>query len=238
MLFASYGACRRAIQPDPAAQLTYLETFLCGSSWPVRQASLPLTRGFIYISGSAAGVGTVALSAPSELLKVRMQIEGQVDPTRRLTLRCATRDLYRARGLAGFGLGLGTTAVRDVPSFGMYFVVYELAVRPFAFPAGHHDMSYDEMGVRGVAGGLAGVVAWGLVYPVDVVKSRLQAQPLAPGTAPLGLSAVTRALIAEQGAAGLFRGLSATLLRAFPLNAVTFLGYEWALRKFHQYGVV
>ena len=48
MLFASYGACRRAIQPDPAAQLTYLETFLCGPSWSVRQASLPLTSVALY----------------------------------------------------------------------------------------------------------------------------------------------------------------------------------------------
>ena len=35
-------------------------------------------------------------------------------------------------------------------------------------------MSWTEFGVLNVAGGTAGVLAWGSVYPFDVIKSRLQ----------------------------------------------------------------
>ncbi len=119
-----------------------------------------------------------------------------------------------------------------------------MLVRPFAFAPAHHEagaeMSVRECLVRGFAGGLAGVVSWAVVYPVDIVKSHLQTQNLAgpsPAIGPGGLIACGRALVRQHGWRFLLRGLDATLLRAFPLNAVTFLGYEWALRKIHQYGL-
>lgn len=52
-----------------------------------------------------------------------------------------------------------------------------------------------------------------------------------------GLSCVIDALFMHahtQGVRGFFRGLSTSLLRAFPVNAVTFLGYEAVLKLAHS----
>jgi hypothetical protein len=113
-----------------------------------------------------------------------------------------------------------------------------MIVRPFTFPHQHdgEDMSLHECSIRGLAGGLAGVLSWMVVYPVDIVKSILQTQDLR-NPQYTTMMECGRHVLRTQGLVGLTRGLDATLLRAFPLNAVTFLGYEWALRKLHQWGM-
>jgi solute carrier family 25 carnitine/acylcarnitine transporter 20/29 len=88
------------------------------------------------------------------------------------------------------------------------------------------------------AGGLAGVVAWASIFPIDVVKSRVQASPsvdvadealrTAPRDRPAGVSAaaVVRRAWREEGAAAFRKGMSATLWRAFLVNGVIFYVFE------------
>ena len=83
------------------------------------------------------------------------------------------------------------------------------------------------------AGGMAGVVAWWAVYPVDVVKTRLQAQPLDKPQYKGVVDCFVK-IVKADGPSVLFRGLGATLLRAFPLNAVTFAVYELTLHTLQQ----
>ena len=74
----------------------------------------------------------------------------------------------------------------------------------------------------------AGCLAWASVYPLDVIKSRMQAHP-----SHLGPGAWMRfgtALYAEGGAASCYRGLTPTLSRAFVMDAVTFAGYTNVMR--------
>ena len=71
-----------------------------------------------------------------------------------------------------------------------------------------------------LAGGVAGVMSWALLHPVDVVKSCVQADPKST------VRSVLRDGIASEGYGFLLRGFYATVLRAFPVSAVTFLVYE------------
>jgi solute carrier family 25 (mitochondrial carnitine/acylcarnitine transporter), member 20/29 len=64
---------------------------------------------------------------------------------------------------------------------------------------------------------------WTLVFPVDTIKSSLQASPT-----PTTLPAVVRHLHAKGGVGAFFPGLGPALLRSFPANAATFLGVEIA----------
>jgi solute carrier family 25 (mitochondrial carnitine/acylcarnitine transporter), member 20/29 len=64
---------------------------------------------------------------------------------------------------------------------------------------------------------------WVLVFPVDTVKSALQAS-----STPTTLSAVIRHLHSRGGVRAFFPGLGPALLRSFPANAATFLGVEMA----------
>lgn len=67
---------------------------------------------------------------------------------------------------------------------------------------------------------------WTLVFPVDTIKSSLQAS-----STPTTLPAVVRQLHARGGIAAFFPGIGPALLRSFPANAATFLGVEIARKR-------
>ncbi|RZF38380.1 hypothetical protein LSTR_LSTR016785 [Laodelphax striatellus] len=67
--------------------------------------------------------------------------------------------------------------------------------------------------------------SWALVVPVDVVKSRIQADnalsPKYKGMIDCAIKSYK-----EDGARVFVRGFWVTILRAMPVNAATFFGYE------------
>ncbi|WIA40020.1 hypothetical protein OEZ86_013444 [Tetradesmus obliquus] len=81
-----------------------------------------------------------------------------------------------------------------------------------------------------VCGGMAGVVMWTTVLPLDVAKTRIQtAQPGTPwDTGVLRQLAMLRE---EGGRRSLWAGLAPTVARAFPANACQWLAWEVAMRQ-------
>ncbi|OQD74839.1 hypothetical protein PENDEC_c009G01027 [Penicillium decumbens] len=89
--------------------------------------------------------------------------------------------------------------------------------------------SLDYVLRSGLAGGLAGCAAKTIVAPLDRVKILFQASnpQFAKYTGSwTGLAAAIRDIKRYEGASGLFKGHSATLLRIFPYAAIKFLAYE------------
>eukprot|EP00850_Spirogloea_muscicola_P012277 SM000078S22136 [mRNA] locus=s78:511747:512052:- [translate_table: standard] len=80
------------------------------------------------------------------------------------------------------------------------------------------------------AGGLAGALSWVACYPLDVAKSRLQAQGANGGRRFKGIWHCLRTSVAEEGVAVLFRGLGTTMVRAYLVNGAIFTAYEMTLR--------
>jgi solute carrier family 25 carnitine/acylcarnitine transporter 20/29 len=72
---------------------------------------------------------------------------------------------------------------------------------------------------------------WGSVYPIDVIKSRLQTDKLKQGEqAYKGTIDCMKKIMASAGIKGFFRGFLPTMLRAAPVNACTFYSFELAIR--------
>ncbi|KAL4807561.1 mitochondrial carrier domain-containing protein [Aspergillus unguis] len=89
--------------------------------------------------------------------------------------------------------------------------------------------SIDYIVRSGLAGGFAGCAAKTVVAPLDRVKILFQASnpQFAKYTGSwAGLVFAVRDIKRYEGARGLFRGHSATLLRIFPYAAIKFLAYE------------
>jgi len=190
-------------------------------------------------SGALAGLAQTVICSPMELAKTRMQVQGQGESRLRFAhvrhaytgpVDCLVK-IFRAEGVRGVFRGLTITACREAPSFGVYFCSYEYLCRllvrigatatpPAANansdPQLHHHLSIPMLLV---AGGMAGICAWVSTYPIDVIKSRVQADMTNKYT---GFWDCCRKSYGEMGVAVFTRGLGSTVLRAFPVNAATF----------------
>ncbi|KAI1349211.1 mitochondrial carrier [Xylaria sp. FL0043] len=164
--------------------------------------------------------------------------------------------IFRSEGLRGLYRGGVVTALRDSIGYGFYFWAFELGSREMAslltkgsayaaLPADTCDTDSGRNGAgSGVTlaqeaiktvfcGGIAGVVTWASVFPLDVVKTRVQTQVL-PATSPLrgtvprrkGAIRIARDLYSTEGPRAFFRGLGVCSVRAFLVNAI-----QWPIYK-------
>ena len=140
------------------------------------------------------------------------------------------------------------TSLRDAVGYGWYFWSYEYSKRLVTSPA---DTDRQTAVKVMLCGGLAGIVTWASIFPLDVVKTRVQTQMLGgegpavgagEGEALLGgrrerpLSTVEVAKRAYQteGPGVFFRGLGVCSVRAFVVNAVQWAVYEYMMRLLRQ----
>jgi solute carrier family 25 carnitine/acylcarnitine transporter 20/29 len=204
----------------------------------------------MFVAGVLGGLASFAVSAPTELLKVRAQAATPGTPpgTPTTAMEAGTggarkpagaprgggaglgstwsqaRALLRAEGPRGFFLGGGVTAARDAIGYGFFFVAYE-AMRRELFGAAATPADRNRGPVAGppapelaawkvlACGGVAGVISWAVVFPLDVVKTRVQAQPVLeapPARAARPVDAAPR------GGAVVVVGERAPLLRPSP----------------------
>jgi solute carrier family 25 carnitine/acylcarnitine transporter 20/29 len=182
----------------------------------------------VYLAGAGAGFACFFFSTPTDLIKIKAQMSKIPKTTYQVT-----KEIYRQSGLRGFYQGGVITMIRDAPSYGIYFWAYEGMKRVLD--------TKEEAWKLLLAGGLAGTVSWASIYPIDVVKSRLQMQQqnqlLNSGSRLLVVEDRPYASIKDcvvrsyqtEGPKVFFRGLWPTLLRGFPVNAVTFYIYEIAM---------
>jgi solute carrier family 25 (mitochondrial carnitine/acylcarnitine transporter), member 20/29 len=200
-----------------------------------------------FIAGSAGGVFQCIVLVPSEVIKVSMQTNalknhassvGATEKGAFAETMVHVRHIFKTEGFFGFYKGLGATAARDIPSIGIYFFIYKngrdllgkleqknqtnvSTTKPYT-PSSWVDL---------MAGGLAGTLSWGLIYPLDVIKTVTQVS-----TKPVdgNLRAykdmhsweVGTSLFKHHGWNIFYRGVGPTVLRAFPVNAATFFLYE------------
>jgi solute carrier family 25 carnitine/acylcarnitine transporter 20/29 len=188
--------------------------------------------GDVYIAGTMSGLLQTFALTPCELIKVQQQTfqadnGGKGPPLRMLD---AGRTILGHSGLRGLYRGWAATVWRDAGTYGVYFSVYELIRRQLGtFDAVKGDVDAPAWALL-TAGGLAGALSWLIALPADVVKSIIQAAP-ASSAEDLRIRTVAAAVYARSGPAGFLRGLMPCVIRALPVNAVTFFVYESALRR-------
>ncbi|PKI78447.1 hypothetical protein CRG98_001159 [Punica granatum] len=190
-----------------------------------------------YKGVALGGVGTGAIQSliltPVELVKIQLQLQDQNRPKTH-PMYChkgplsVARSIFHTKGLRGMYRGLGITVLRDAPAHGFYFWTYEYMREQFH--PGCRKSGQESLRTMLVAGGLAGVASWICCYPLDVIKTRLQAQsPLAP-LKYNGIVDCLRKSVREDGYGVLWRGLGTAVARAFVVNGAVFSAYEIALR--------
>ena len=188
----------------------------------------PPTESFI--AGATAGAVSTAATYPLDLLRTRFAAQGtqKVYPS----LWYGIRSIATNEGPAGFFRGLSAGIIQIVPYMGLFFSAYE-TLRPYSatltLPFGSGDA---------VAGVAASVFAKTAVFPLDLVRKRLQVQGptrrqyVVGGLAYRGVGGSMKAIVRREGWRGLYRGLTVSLVKAAPASAVTMWTYERALAFF------
>lgn len=131
---------------------------------------------------------------------------------------CIKIVLHNEGWIGLMGRGLGPTLVREVPSYGIYFLLYGiLSSSPMA----------ESMGKLAplVNGALSGMGCWIPVYPIDVVKTLVQNSDGSGGSSSSAID-VARELYADRGVNAFFDGLTPKMLRAAVNHGVTFYVYD------------
>eukprot|EP00003_Mantamonas_plastica_P004721 TRINITY_DN1375_c0_g1_i2.p1 TRINITY_DN1375_c0_g1~~TRINITY_DN1375_c0_g1_i2.p1 ORF type:complete len:256 (-),score=57.50 TRINITY_DN1375_c0_g1_i2:1129-1896(-) len=175
-----------------------------------------------FTAGCVSGVITTAMMVPMEQIKIRLQVDtegkykGSVD---------CFKAIYREGGIRSAYRGAVLTLWRDVPGSGAYFAAYELMRRKMIPEGGTaNDLNFWQVLL---AGGSAGICNWLIALPADTLKSRYQTAPI--GTYSGSMDCLKQ-LIKNDGPQALFRGFTPIMVRAFPANAATFLGFELAFK--------
>ncbi|OTA69489.1 mitochondrial thiamine pyrophosphate carrier 1 [Hypoxylon sp. EC38] len=181
-----------------------------------------------FISGAAAGATATAATYPLDLLRTRFAAQG--NDRVYASLRRAISDIRRDEGVRGFFRGLSPALAQIIPFMGLFFAVYEGARLPLGkmeLPWGTGDAT---------AGVVASVIAKTGVFPLDLVRKRIQVQgptrsryvhkniPEYKGT----ISTI-RTVLQREGVRGLYRGLTVSLIKAAPASAVMMWIYERTL---------
>lgn len=183
-----------------------------------------------FVSGAVAGGAATTATYPLDLLRTRFAAQGRERVYK--SLRASVVDIARHEGPIGFFRGCSAAVAQIVPYMGLFFTAYE-GLRPRlahldSLPFGTGDAA---------AGVVASVLAKTGVFPLDLVRKRLQVQgPTRTRYVHRNIpeyNGVIRSIMMifrSQGVRGLYRGLTVSLFKAAPASAVTMWTYERALK--------
>ena len=188
-----------------------------------------------FVAGATAGATATAVTYPLDLLRTRFAAQGSDKVYS--SLMGSIRAIARTEGTRGFFQGIGAGVGQVVPYMGLFFAAYESlrpVLGPLHLPFGSGDAT---------AGVVASVVAKTGVFPLDVIRKRLQVQGptrtrFVPGKgyravadyAGLGVWGTAKAIVGREGWRGLYRGLAVGLVKSAPASAVTMWTYERAIK--------
>lgn len=179
------------------------------------------TAGFI------SAIPTTLVTAPTERIKVVLQTSSSHSFVR------AAKKLVQEGGIQSLFKGSLATLARDGPGSALYFASYEVCKE--VLDKRFKPTAEGEINIANVciSGGVAGMSMWIVVFPIDTIKTKLQAS-----SSKQNMIQATKEIYATRGGIkGFFPGLGPALMRSFPANAATFLGVEVTRSLFKKYGV-
>ncbi|XP_054643569.1 electrogenic aspartate/glutamate antiporter SLC25A12, mitochondrial-like isoform X2 [Dunckerocampus dactyliophorus] len=208
------------VAPEKAIKLT-MNDFV-RDKFTTQDGSVPLAAEIL--AGGCAGGSQVIFTNPLEIVKIRLQVAGEITTGPRVSALNVIRDL----GFFGLYKGAKACFLRDIPFSAIYFPVYAHTKEQLA----------DDEGRLGplqllTAGAIAGVPAASLVTPADVIKTRLQVAARAGQTTYNGVIDCFRKILKEEGFRAFWKGAGARVFRSSPQFGVTLLTYELLQRWLH-----
>lgn len=209
------------VAPEKAIKLT-INDFV-RDKFMQHNGSLPLYGEIL--AGGMAGMCQVIFTNPMEIVKIRMQVAGEIHSAAK---KESIVTIVKELGILGLYKGVRACLLRDIPFSMIYFPSYAHFKKKFSDGSGHNS-PFSLF----AAGFIAGVPAAGLVTPADVIKTRLQVRQKTGETVYKGIFDAVRKISAEEGAAAFWKGAGARVMRSSPQFGFTLVSYEILQRLFY-----
>ncbi|GAA5844177.1 hypothetical protein JCM5353_005892 [Sporobolomyces roseus] len=175
-------------------------------------------------AGGIAGGCQVVFTNPLEIVKIRLQMQGENAKVVGNHVRQGALHIVKQLGLIGLYRGATACLARDVPFSAIYFPAHA-HLKKDVFHDGRDGkvLSYGE---ALAAAAIAGMPAAYLTTPADVIKTRLQTEARKGESTYKGVGDAFRKILSEEGPRALFKGGPARVLRSSPQFGVTLVAYE------------
>ncbi|XP_076940385.1 calcium-dependent mitochondrial ATP-magnesium/phosphate carrier protein 2-like [Bidens hawaiensis] len=168
------------------------------------------------IAGGVAGAASRTATAPLDRLKVALQVQ-----TTHASIGPAVKNIWKDGGIFSFFRGNGLNVIKVAPESAIKFYTYEILKDII----GGGDK--DDIGTLGrlLAGGIAGAVAQTAIYPMDLVKTRLQTYVCEGGKVP-SLGKLSKDIWVHEGPRAFYKGTVPSLLGIIPYAGIDLAVYE------------
>lgn len=188
------------------------------------------------LAGGIAGAFSKTCTAPLARLTILFQVQGMhsdVAAMKKASIWHEASRIINEEGFRAFWKGNLVTIAHRLPYSSVNFYAYEQYkkfLQSLVRERYQGNASADLL-VHFFGGGLAGITAASVTYPLDLVRTRLAAQRNTMYYR--GIWHAFHTIYREEGFLGMYKGLGATLLGVGPSIAISFSVYE-SLRSFWQ----
>ncbi|EJT42060.1 FLX1-like protein [Saccharomyces kudriavzevii IFO 1802] len=182
-------------------------------------------NSLIYLSaGAASGSMTAILTNPIWVIKTRIMSTSKGAEGSYTSIYNGVQRLLRTEGIRGLWKGL-VPALFGVSQGALYFTVYDTLKqkrlrRKDENGQNSHLTTLETIEITS----LGKMISVTMVYPFQLLKSNLQS--FKANEQNFRLLPLIRLIVANDGFVGLYKGLSANLVRAIPSTCITFCVYE------------
>nr|CAD7406548.1 unnamed protein product [Timema poppensis] len=167
------------------------------------------------VSGGVAGAVSRTCTAPLDRLKVYLQVHG----TKTTGIRHCWAHLFQEGGIWSFWRGNGINVLKIAPESAIKFMAYEQAKRLIR-GSNTRELSIYE---RFVAGSLAGAISQTVIYPMEVMKTRLALRKTGQYKSIVDAA---KSMYGKGGLQSFYRGYVPNLLGIIPYAGIDLAVYE------------
>ncbi|KAL0280435.1 UNVERIFIED_CONTAM: hypothetical protein PYX00_001724 [Menopon gallinae] len=168
------------------------------------------------VAGGVAGAVSRSFTAPLDRLKVYLQVHGSEHKTK--ILKCA-RAMVDEGGYLSLWRGNGINVLKIAPESAIKFMAYEQAKRAIRWNHTRELSIYERFAAGSIAGGISQTV----IYPLEVMKTRLALRKTGEFK---GIADAFKTIYAREGLKSFYRGYVPNLLGIIPYAGIDLAVYE------------